>query len=111
YYERVGDRRLAVEKGYVLSQDDRIRREVIMRLMCDMALEYGELSRRLGIDFTSYFDQELGRLAKFESDGLIVSKDNRGIEVTDTGRLFVRNIAMVFDAYLDRFQTRFSKTV
>lgn len=111
YYARVGDRRLAVEKGFILSRDDRIRRDVIMRLMCDMSLDYGNLSDRLDIDFTTYFEKEVGQLSEFESDGLIVTKDNRGFDVTDTGRLFVRNIAMVFDVYLDRSKARYSKTV
>ncbi|MFQ6675696.1 MAG: oxygen-independent coproporphyrinogen III oxidase [Fidelibacterota bacterium] len=111
YTSRVVEGKLPVEKGFVLSRDDRIRREVIMRLMCDMSLDFRELSRGLEIDFTTYFEKELEHLSGFESDGLIVTSQDDGFKVTDTGRLFVRNIAMVFDAYLDPSETRYSKTV
>lgn len=111
YYDRIGEGNLPVEKGFVLSRDDQIRREVIMRLMCDMSLDYRKLSRKLDVDFTTYFEDEINNLTEFASDGLIVTNGERGFKVTETGRLFVRNIAMVFDAYLDPSQTRYSKTV
>jgi oxygen-independent coproporphyrinogen-3 oxidase len=67
-----------------------------MRVMCDLSLDYADMSRRLGVDFASYFERELEALAPFEADGL-VRRNTGGMEVTDTGRLFIRNIAMTFD--------------
>lgn len=98
-------------KGYVLSDDDKIRRHTIMRLMCDMNLDYAALSRDLGLDFAHYFHSELDSLADLEADGLLWSTPN-GITVTEQGRLFIRNIAMRFDRYLPKStERRFSKTI
>jgi oxygen-independent coproporphyrinogen-3 oxidase len=54
------------------------------------------MSQKLGINFQKHFANELAALAPFEADGL-VKRSPTGIEVTDTGRLFIRNIAMCFD--------------
>jgi oxygen-independent coproporphyrinogen-3 oxidase len=67
-----------------------------MRVMCDLSLDYATMSQRLGMDFRSHFEREIESLASFESDGL-VRRTSTGLEVTDTGRLFIRNIAMSFD--------------
>jgi oxygen-independent coproporphyrinogen III oxidase len=98
-------------KGYVLTRDDQIRRQTIMRLMCDLELDYGALSQRLGEDFAAYFARELASLVDLEADGLL-EKTAAGLKVTGTGRLLIRNIAMRFDAYLPaEKERRFSKTI
>ena len=83
-------------RAYFLTDEDRIRRETIMRVMCDLSLDYAGMSQRLGIDFARHFEKELALLAPFEADGL-VKRNAAGLEVTDAGRLFIRNIAMCFD--------------
>lgn len=110
YYEAIDDERLPVVKGIALSEDDTLRRDVIMRLMCDMELNFERLSTRLGIDFSHEFEDELSRMSPFEDDGLI-SRFPGGFRVTQQGRLFIRNIAMTFDAYLEESNARFSRTV
>lgn len=110
YQETVRDGRLPVHRGYVLSEDDRIRRHVIMRLMCDMGLRYDRIDDSLGIDSRSYFSDEVDRLDEFEADQL-VARTYDGITVTESGRLFIRNIAMTFDRYLEESKQRYSKTV
>jgi oxygen-independent coproporphyrinogen-3 oxidase len=80
----------------VVTDDDKIRRETIMRVMCDLCLDYAAMSQRLGVNFASYFERELESLAGFEADQL-VRRLPGGLEVTETGRLFIRNIAMSFD--------------
>ena len=99
-----------VYRGYVLSEDDRIRRHVIMRLMCDMGLDFRRIDTELGIDSEAYFRDELDDLEELEEDGLL-ERTSEGLLVTETGRLLVRNIAMKFDAYLETSQARYSKTV
>ena len=92
-------------------RDDQIRRHTIMRLMCDMSLDYGGLSKDLGIDFARYFGAELESLADLEQDGLL-QRGAEGLVVNDAGRLFIRNIAMRFDRYLAAAkERRFSKTI
>jgi len=79
-----------------VTDEDKIRRETIMRVMCDLSLDYAAMSQRLGLNFASHFERELESLNGFESDGL-VRRSPTGLEVTDKGRLFIRNIAMCFD--------------
>lgn len=98
------------EKGYMLTEDDRIRRTTIMRLMCDHALDYDQLSNDLGIDFKEYFADELHSFDEMEQDGLLTTSFNE-LQVTAQGTLFIRNIAMHFDAHLAQSAARHSKTV
>ena len=82
-----------------------------MRLMCDLGLNYAEMSERLGVDFVQHFSSEIASLADLEADGLL-TRDQSGITVSSTGRLFIRNIAMRFDAYLPQeSERRFSRTI
>lgn len=111
YYAALDEQRLPIAKGYILTKDDQIRRETIMRLMCDLELNYQAMSESLGLDFTDYFASELDSLDDLEADGLLL-KTPAGLIVTDLGRLLIRNIAMRFDAYAPmRNQNRFSKTI
>lgn len=110
YYDRITVHQLAIEKGYVLSEDDKIRRDTIMRLMCDLELDFTNMSKRLGIDFAHYFRDSLERMDTFERDGLLIHEADK-ITMTDTGRLFLRNVAMEFDSYLEKSEARYSKTV
>jgi oxygen-independent coproporphyrinogen-3 oxidase len=103
--------RIPFARGYVLTPDDTIRRETIMRLMCDLGLDYAGMSRSLGLDFAAYFAREIESLADMEADGLL-RRTPTGLEVTDFGRLLIRNIAMRFDPYNTHGKEgRFSKTI
>jgi oxygen-independent coproporphyrinogen-3 oxidase len=111
YRARLSRGLLPVEKGYELTGEDRLRGDVIMRLMCDLALDYGAMSAKWGIDFQSHFAEALAQLKEPAEDGLLVWTD-RGFAVTERGRLFIRNLAMCFDAYLEPAQSgRYSRTV
>lgn len=115
FYRAVEAKELPIEKGVRLSQDDLIRRLVIMELMCQFQLSAQDLEAKyhLGfdLDFNDYFAPELPRLDALEADGLI-HRWGDGIEITPMGRLLIRNIASVFDAYLgDRAMGTFSKAI
>jgi len=100
-----------LHKAYFVSDEDKIRRETIMRTMCDLSLDFGVMSQKLGINFEQHFAKELATLAPFEADGLVKRRAN-GLEVTDAGRLFIRNIAMCFDNTLSPAgERRHSKTI
>jgi oxygen-independent coproporphyrinogen III oxidase len=100
-----------VAKGFIMSADDHIRRWTIMRLMCDLGLDYEAMSRGLNIDFQNYFARELDSLGDLEADGLL-QRYPGGLTVSELGRLFIRNIAMRFDAYLPQEkEKRYSKTI
>jgi oxygen-independent coproporphyrinogen III oxidase len=111
YYQSLDAGQLPITKSCFLSREDEIRRQTIMRLMCDLGLDYATMSRDLGIDFTTHFSAELDSLDALEADGLVI-KTPQGITITDSGRLFIRNIAMRFDAHLPKqTERRFSKTI
>ncbi len=90
---------LATERGLALSAEDRLRRDVILDLMCHFALDKGGIERRHGIDFDRHFAAELRYLEPLADDGLVELFRDR-VEVTPRGRFMVRNVAMAFDAYL-----------
>jgi oxygen-independent coproporphyrinogen III oxidase len=111
YYEALDTGVSPLAKGYLLSADDRIRRQTIMRLMCDLELDYPAMTRLLNVDFPAYFAPELASLNDLVADDLLVFTP-AGLKITETGRLLIRNIAMRFDAYLRASQDRqFSKTI
>jgi oxygen-independent coproporphyrinogen-3 oxidase len=96
YYAALDAGQVPLTRGYLVTDEDKIRRETIMRVMCDLSLDYAAMSQRLGLDFAAHFEREIESLGGFESDGL-VRRSASGMEVTDMGRLFIRNIAMSFD--------------
>lgn len=101
---------LSVERGVRLTPDDKLRREVITRIMCDLELDYASLP---DIEFANYFANALPRLQALADDGLIELHPQR-LKVTPVGRRLLRNIAMCFDAYLTQDapgQLRYSRTV
>jgi oxygen-independent coproporphyrinogen-3 oxidase len=111
YYAALDAGRAPLARGYVVTDEDKIRRETIMRVMCDLSLDYAVMSQRLGLNFASHFERELESLAGFEADGL-VHRFPTGLEVTDAGRLFIRNIAMCFDNTLaPASERKHSKTI
>jgi oxygen-independent coproporphyrinogen-3 oxidase len=112
YYTELDNGNLPVIKQMILSEDDRIRRDWISRLMCKPRVKFGDFKEKWGVNPKEYFSEEWSRLDQLENDGLIIQLTNE-IQITTRGRLFLRNIAMVFDAYLtpDKQSQRYSKTV
>ena len=107
--------RFPIERGYLLSEDDSVRRYVITQLMCNFHVDPPAVTRRFGIDFGDYFKVEIAALSAPGgpvSDGFL-RIDRDGLTVTADGRLFVRNICMEFDRYLPSHSGRpvFSRTV
>jgi oxygen-independent coproporphyrinogen-3 oxidase len=111
YYASLDNGKTPFPRSYILSNEDKIRRDTIMRVMCDLSLDYTAMSEKLGVNFEEHFADELDTLAPFEADGLVRLFPG-GLEVTDTGRLFIRNIAMCFDNTLaPASERRFSRTI
>jgi oxygen-independent coproporphyrinogen III oxidase len=110
----VNERGIATMRGYRLSQDDLIRRELISRLLCHTVIVKDEISEQFGINFDQYFAPELARLKIPQEDGLVLINDKE-IRAAWLGRIFIRNLAMVFDPYLEKQQLAarplFSKTL
>lgn len=112
YYEAIGSGQFATSCGCVLSRDDMIRSHVIRELMCNFHLDKKDVGRRFDLEFSTYFAAEEAALAPFVEDGFLTSSPEE-IVVEPLGQVFVRNIAMVFDAYLrsGSVMPQFSRTV
>jgi len=111
YKEKGGIDRWA--RGFVMSAEDVLRRDVILELFCNFHLDFAALGARHGVDLADHFARERDVLLPFERDGLVLLS-NEAIHVTELGRFFVRNIAMTFDLYLgggDDTSVRYSKTL
>ncbi|MGK0674312.1 MAG: oxygen-independent coproporphyrinogen III oxidase [Halothiobacillaceae bacterium] len=103
--------RLPIERGLYMTEDDRIRRDLIMELICQFSLDYASFGARHGIHVQDYFAQALERLRPMVADGLIEMSDT-GLRVLPRGRLLIRNICMPFDRYLNsQAMQRFSKVI
>jgi oxygen-independent coproporphyrinogen-3 oxidase len=98
YTAKIDANELAIFRGVTLTRDDEIRRAIIMRLMCDFALDFDTFGKLWGIDGMAYFAQEREALAEFAVDGLLKIQGSR-IEVQPVGRMMVRVMAVVFDVY------------
>jgi len=112
YYRLIDEGQLPIEKGIHLSLDDSIRGAVIMQIMCEDKIDKNQIQQYFGIIFDDYFETELKALDQLVDDKMI-EIDAQLIKVTPTGRFFLRNIAVIFDAYRkpDEDQQRFSKVL
>lgn len=111
YYQAIDDGHLAVFRGVELSEDDELRRDVITRLISHFHLNFNNISQQWGICFEEYFAKELQGLTQMIADGLIIISAT-DLYVSAKGRLLIRNICMVFDAYLQQgTNNRFSKVI
>jgi oxygen-independent coproporphyrinogen III oxidase len=114
WQKAVEERGIATMRGYRLSDEDRLRRAVINRLLCHTVVVKDEIAREFGIDFDRYFAAELRQLDAPQEDGLVLV-DSKEVRATWLGRIFIRNLAMIFDPYLEKQHLNakplFSKTL
>ncbi|WP_205833135.1 oxygen-independent coproporphyrinogen III oxidase [Azohydromonas caseinilytica] len=112
YYESLARDELPVVRGYALDSDDRLRRDVIMALMCQGRLEFGAIERAHGIRVDDYFAAELASMQALSQSGLVEIGEGH-VQVTPSGWFLVRAIAMVFDRHLRaaKERSRFSRVV
>jgi oxygen-independent coproporphyrinogen-3 oxidase len=112
YYDRLDANALPCFRGWKLSADDRLRRDVIQALMCQFTVDFAAIESAHDISFGDYFGLELQALEALAGDGLVEVTPER-IGVTPRGRLLVRTVAMVFDRYLraQRAPARYSRVI
>ena len=109
YQRGIAEGRLATSRGVAVSDDDRLRREIIERLMCDLEIDLDAVAGRHGVG-GDQFGAELASLAPLQADGL-VAVDGHRIRVTPDGRTLVRAVCAAFDRYLKAGEQRHSKAV
>ncbi|MDK1016045.1 MAG: oxygen-independent coproporphyrinogen III oxidase [Actinomycetota bacterium] len=115
YYSSVDQGVLPIERGYSLTADDRVRRHIITELMCNGEIRFTDIKERFGIDFATDFARERKTLTApggLADEGMVDVRED-AIVATDLGRMFIRNVARVFDAHTgERAQKpMFSKSI
>ncbi|MGF6109488.1 oxygen-independent coproporphyrinogen III oxidase [Pseudomonas sp. ADAK2] len=111
YQNTLASAQLATNRGLLCNADDRLRRAVIQQLICSFTLEFATIEKTFNIDFRGYFSELWPQLEEMARDGLI-ELDSERISVLPAGRLLVRSVCMVFDAYLEQQnRQRFSRVI
>ncbi|MCY7347138.1 MAG: oxygen-independent coproporphyrinogen III oxidase, partial [Pyrinomonadaceae bacterium] len=113
YYARIDAGHAATAVGYRMTFDDHVRKETIMQLMCHLEIDKRDIERKFGIDFEDYFALDVPKLQVFIDEGLLTNDIDK-INIVGSGTLIIRNVAMCFDAYLEKMMKEkpvFSKTV
>lgn len=101
YESKIANGHFSTIKGMTLSSDDLIRRAAINQLICHFYLDGNAFGAAHSINFAEYFAKELAGLKQHQVDGLL-NIENKVLKITPAGRLLIRSICMVFDAYLDQ---------
>lgn len=112
YYARLDANELPIMRGFQLNHDDILRRQMIQDLMCRFALNFADYESQLNVSFRQYFETEWADLQELADLNLLDLSETH-LTVTPKGRFLIRNIAMVFDAYLRHHETKakYSQTV
>ncbi|NMZ96942.1 oxygen-independent coproporphyrinogen III oxidase [Pseudomonas lundensis] len=111
YQTMLASAQLATSRGLICNQDDRIRREVIQQIICNLHLPFARIEQAFNIDFRGYFAAQWPALEAMAQDGLI-ALDSDQLTVLPAGRLLVRSVCMVFDAYLEQQnRQRYSRVI
>jgi len=99
YYKSLDEGKLPVAKVLILSEEDKIRKQMIMDIMCRGELIFDDYMQQSGVDLMAIISGNRKSLDELIGDGLIL-ESSKGIVVTERGRLFLRNVAMLFDGYI-----------
>lgn len=110
YREMVLAGKLPIVRGLVMTDEDRLRKQVINQLICHFILDIRALENQWGIEFKQHFADEIKQLEEMVSDGLVVIDDGF-LKVELKGRLLIRNVCMVFDQYLTQNVVKFSRVI
>ncbi|HET8542219.1 MAG TPA: oxygen-independent coproporphyrinogen III oxidase [Anaeromyxobacter sp.] len=111
--DRVAAGTIPVERGIPMTDDDVLRRFVINRVMCLLRVDLKEVEERFGKPSRDAIEADLKAGVKELQDDGLVTFDGTLLRVTPLGQLLVRNVAMLFDAYLKKegAKRQFSRTV
>ena len=109
YAQSIAAGRLATAKGYGLTDDDRLRADIIERIMCEFGADLGDICARHGAEAGTML-KSAARLKPLISDG-IVRLDGDRLAVAKDSRFLVRSVAAAFDAHLDPGKQLHSRAV
>ncbi|BCB17731.1 oxygen-independent coproporphyrinogen III oxidase [Bosea sp. ANAM02] len=109
YAERIADSALPTGRGYRLTAEDRLRAELIERVMCDLAVDIDAVCLRHRAD-PNILESSLRRLGRLSEEG-VVRLDGHRVSLPDEARLLVRKVASAFDAHIDQTPRQYSRAV
>ena len=109
YLELVGSGKPAISRGVALDDDDRLRRAIIERLMCDFHVDIETIEKKCGMEGND-FSEELARIDALAVDG-IVNRDGKTITLPKNARQLVRHVCAVFDRYFAVTANSYSKAL
>lgn len=109
YQRAVGEGRLATARGVAVSAEDKLRRDVIERLMCDLEVDLDAVAHHHG-KTGAHFGTEIAALQDLEADGIVV-REGYQLTMTEDGKPLVRAVCAKFDKYLKAGEQRHSKAV
>ncbi len=117
YVSDVAERGHAVHRGHEMTAEDKLRRDVILELMCNGRVDKRRVEADHGIVFDEEFALELRELESQVADGLVELRED-AIVLTQIGQVLMRNVAVPFDRYMrerkargEHSKTTFSKTL
>ena len=108
YSDLVSNGNLASIKGYALTDDDRLRADIIERVMCDYGVDLGEVCARHGAQPEAV--RSSPRLQTLISDGVVKLEGDK-LTVAQDSRFLVRSVAAAFDTHLDSSKRLHSRAV
>ena len=112
YEDAIDKGKLPVFRGVILSEEDKIRKYIIMEMMANFSFDIKRFEEKFNINFFEKFKKELEDLDKFVKEGLVEIKNDK-IKVSKTGSLLIRNIVLPFDEYFKKMKNKkiFSKSI
>lgn len=109
YRRRIEAGAFALQRGRRVTAEDRLRRDVIERIMCDFRVDLDAIAAKYGLS-RQYFEGELARLAELEQDG-IVRVEGAVVSLHETYWPLARTVAAIFDAYLQPEEQRHAAAI
>lgn len=109
YCTQIDSGDLATRKGYALTADDRLRADIIERIMCDFRVDLQQVCARHGTKPSDVLQSAI-RLHTLIADG-VVHLEGHVLSVTDDARHLVRSVASAFDAYIGTSGPVYSRAV
>jgi len=113
YHSMVEQGLLPIEKGYVLNREEKIIRNIIDELMCNLYLSWDKTAARFNTspeEVKALTKISAEQLTEFQNEGFITFTDKE-VNVTKTGKFFIRNIAAAFDPLMKVSEKKFSKAL
>ena len=113
YIKAIETNNLAIFRGYSVTKEQKVIRDVINNLMCNYYVDFNDIANNNEISIDELYeiiDFSYENFDDFIEDGILEIK-NEKVNVFENGRLFTRNIAMKFDPLVKKNIGTYSKTI